>query len=121
MLKDVRNKIAAGRAHPSRKRENHLIWAAPGSGKTYFVQQVAAALPRTISYQECNLAKCSREEFIAALRQLDTENKQYLCLIDEIDDKSREAWPYEVLLPSLDASVDRGAQFVFVLAGSFGY
>ncbi|MCJ7791482.1 MAG: alpha/beta fold hydrolase, partial [Dehalococcoidia bacterium] len=117
-LKDVRHKIAAGFDRPSRKRENYLIWAAPGSGKTYFVQQVAASLPQTVRYHECNLAKCSREEFLAGLAQLDAENKPCLCLIDEVDAKPHEAWPYEVLLPYLDASADRGAQFVFVLAGS---
>ncbi|MGA8848929.1 MAG: alpha/beta fold hydrolase [Dehalococcoidia bacterium] len=119
-LKDVRHKIAAGFDRPSRKRENYLVWAAPGSGKTYFVQQVAASLPKTIRYQECNLAKCSREEFLASLGQLDAQSKPCLCLIDEVDAKPDEAWPYEVLLPYLDASADRGAQFIFVLAGSSG-
>jgi pimeloyl-ACP methyl ester carboxylesterase len=120
ILKDVRHKIAAGFDRPSRKRDNYLIWAAPGSGKTYFVQQVAASLTSTIHYQECNLAKCSREEFLSGLAQLDAENKPCLCLIDEVDAKPDEAWPYEVLLPYLDAGVDRGARFVFVLAGSSG-
>jgi pimeloyl-ACP methyl ester carboxylesterase len=119
-LKDVRHKIAAGFDRPSRKRENHLVWAAPGSGKTYFVQQVAASLPQPNHYQECNLAKCSREEFLVGLGQLDAESKPCLCLIDEVDAKPQETWPYEVLLPYLDASADKGAQFVFVLAGSSG-
>jgi pimeloyl-ACP methyl ester carboxylesterase len=120
VLKDVRHKIAAGFNGSSRKRDNYLIWAAPGSGKTYFTQQVAASLPQAIRYQECNLAKCSREEFLAGLARLDAENKPCLCLIDEVDAKPDEAWPYEVLLPYLDAGADRGAQFVFVLAGSSG-
>jgi predicted AAA+ superfamily ATPase len=120
VLKDVRHKIAGGFDKPSRKRDNYLIWAAPGSGKTYFAQQVAASLSETIRYQECNLAKCNREEVLASLSQLDTESKQRLCLIDEVDAKPDEAWPYEVLLPYLDASAERGAQFVFVLAGSSG-
>jgi pimeloyl-ACP methyl ester carboxylesterase len=119
-LKDVRHKIAAGFDRPSRKRENYLIWAAPGSGKTYFVQQVAASLPQPIRYKECNLAKCSREEFLSSFAQLDAENTPCLCLIDEVDAKHQEAWPYEVLLPYLDANTDRGTQFVFVLAGSSG-
>jgi pimeloyl-ACP methyl ester carboxylesterase len=119
-LKDVRHKMAAGLDRPSRKRENYLVWAAPGSGKTYFVQQIAASLSQTIRYQECNLAKCSREEFLASLAQLNAESKPCLCLIDEVDAKPQEAWPYEVLLPYLDASADRGAHFVFVLAGSSG-
>jgi len=120
ILKDIRHKIAAGFDRPSRKRENHLFWAAPGSGKTYFVQQVAASLPQTIRYQECNLAKCSRQEFLSGLAKLDADNKPCLCLIDEVDAKPKEAWPYEALLPYLDASTDRGAQFVFVLVGSSG-
>jgi len=120
-VKDIRHKIAGGFDRPGRKRNNHLFWAAPGSGKTYFVQQVAASLPRTIRYQECNLGKCSREEFLASLAQLDAENKPCLCLIDEVDAKAQEAWPYEVLLSYLDAGIERGAQFVFVLAGSSGF
>jgi len=119
-LKDVQHKMATGFDRPSRKRENYLIWAAPGSGKTYFVQQAAASLPQTIRYQECNLAKYNREEFLASLGQLDSQNTPCLCLIDEADAKPDEPWPYEVLLPYLDASADRGAQFVFVLAGSSG-
>jgi pimeloyl-ACP methyl ester carboxylesterase len=119
-LKDVRHKIAAGFASPSRKRKNYLVWAAPGSGKTYFVQQVATSLPQTIAYQECNLAKHNREEFLASLGQLDSQSKPCLCLIDEVDAKSEETWPYEMLLPYLDASVDKDRQFVFVLAGSSG-
>jgi pimeloyl-ACP methyl ester carboxylesterase len=119
-LKDVRQKIAAGFDHPSRKRENHFFWAAPGSGKTYFAQQVATSLPQLVHYQECNLAKCSREEFLSGLAQLDTGKRPCLCLIDEVDAKPKEVWPYEVLLPYLDANVDRGAHFAFVLAGSCG-
>ena len=120
MLKDVSRKIVAGLDRPSRKRANYLIWAAPGSGKTYFVQQVATSLPQAIRYQECNLAECSHEEFLATLSQLNAESKPCLCLIDEVDAKPDEAWPYEVLLPSLDAITDRGARLVFVLAGSSG-
>jgi len=120
VLKDVRHKIADGLDKPSRKRDNYLIWAAPGSGKTYFAEQVAASLPKTIRYHEFNLAKCDSEEFIKNLSQLDVEDKPCLCLIDELDAKADEGWPYEVLLPYLDARADRGAQFVFILAGSSG-
>jgi len=119
-LKDARTRIAAGCLQPSRKRENHLIWAAPGSGKTYFAQQIAASLPGTIRYQELNLAKCSEEEFRAGLSALDCKDGACLCLIDECDAKPQEPWPYEILLPYLDASVERGTPLVFILAGSGG-
>ena len=119
-LKDARARIAAGCLQPSRKRENHLIWAAPGSGKTYFAQQIAASLPGTIRYQELNLAKCSEQEFRVGLSGFDCKDGPCLCLIDECDAKPQEPWPYEILLPYLDASVERGTPLVFVLAGSGG-
>jgi pimeloyl-ACP methyl ester carboxylesterase len=119
-LQDARTKIAAGCLQPSRKRENHLIWAAPGSGKTYFAQQIAASLPGTIRYQELNLAKCSKEEFRTGLSGFDGKEGPCLCLIDECDAKPQEPWPCEVLLPYLDTSVERGTPLVFVLAGSGG-
>ena len=118
-LQDARQKILAGFEPPGRKRENHLVWAAPGTGKTYFVQQVAASLGDGVRYHEINLAKCSEAEFQAALGRLD-DGQASLCLIDEADAKPQEPWPYEVLLPYLDAAVERGARFVFVLAGSSG-
>jgi len=119
-LKDIRQKIADGFSLPGRKRENHLIWAAPGSGKTYLVQQIAASLPQSISYHELNLAACSEPEFLSSLGQLSAEDKPHLCLVDEIDAKPREAWPYAALLPCLDAAVAKGRPCVFMLAGSSG-
>ncbi len=119
-LKDAWTRIAAGCLQPSRKRENHLIWAAPGSGKTYFVQQIGASFRGTIGYQELNLAKCREQEFRAGLSRFDCIDSPCLCLIDECDAKPQEPWPYEMLLPYLDASVERGAPLVFVLAGSGG-
>ena len=119
-LKDARTRIAAGCLQPSRKRENHLIWAAPGSGKTYFAQQIASSFPSTIRYQELNLAKCSQEDFRAGLSAFDCKDGPCLCLIDECDAKPQEPWPYEILLPYLDASAERGTPLVLVLAGSGG-
>jgi len=120
ILKDVRQKIASAFDRPIRKRENHIIWAAPGSGKTYLVQQIAASLSGNIHYCELNLARCAEQEFLSGLDQLYTTSEPYLCLIDEVDAKPNESWPYEVLLPHLDASVDKKASFVFVLVGSSG-
>lgn len=118
-LQDAQQKILAGFEPHGRKRENHLVWAAPGSGKTYFVQQVATSLPPGTRYHELNLAKCTEPEFRSGLGALD-RNEACLCLVDEVDAKPQDPWPYEVLLPYLDAAVDRDARFVFVLAGSSG-
>ena len=120
VLKDARQKIAEGFQQRGQKRENHLFWAAPGSGKTYFVQRASSTLLGTVHYQEINLAKVSQEEFISDLRQLDEASGPCLCLVDEIDAKPEEVWPYEVLLPYLDAAVERSAPYIFVMAGSSG-
>ena len=120
VLKDARQKIAAGLGSQGRTRENHLIWAAPGTGKTYFVEQVAASLPASIRYLELNLAKLDQERFLADLSDLDDVDSPCLCFVDEIDAKPDDAWPYESMLPYLDAAPQRGAPLVVVLAGSGG-
>lgn len=119
-LKDARNRIVAGLEHHSRHRENHLMWAAPGSGKTYFVEQIAASLGQEIAYHEVNLAKLGETELDGALRAATESSKPTLCLLDEIDAHSSESWPYEVLMPYLDANLTE-SQVVFVLAGSSGF
>jgi len=119
-LKDARQKIASACRNPSPKRENYIIWAPPGSGKTYFVQEVASQLGETIRYREINLAKLDEAGFRSGLAELRGIPGPWLCLIDEVDAKPDEPWPYEALLPFLDASATEGARFVFVLAGSSG-
>ena len=120
ILKDARQKIAEGLRGFGGRRDNHLIWAPPGSGKTYFVQQTAASQSIEVRYQELNLAGLNQDEFLSGLDELERYNGPCLCLIDEVDAKPEEVWPYEVLLPYLDAAVERDTGLVFVLAGSSG-
>ena len=119
-LKDAGRKIVSGLERPSRKRENHLIWAAPGTGKTYLVQQLARSLTGSAHYEEINLAKAEEHDFRTRLEGLNAVASPVLCLIDEIDAKPDASWPYEILLPFLDAASDQGKPWVFVLAGSSG-
>ena len=119
-MKDARQKIAEGLGQPTGKRENHLFGAAPGSGKTYFAVQTVASLPGSVRYHELNLAKLAEAEFLDGLREMDEFSDPCLCLIDEVDAKPEQVRPYEVLLPYLDAAVERYARFVFVMAGSSG-
>lgn len=120
-LKDARNRIVSGLEHHSRHRENHLLWAAPGSGKTYFVEQIAASLGSDAEYHEINLAKLDERGFDAGLKTATGSSKPSLCLIDEVDAHSSEPWPYEVLMPYLDANLNGSSHIVFVLAGSSGF
>lgn len=117
-LKDARTRIAEACAQPAKRRDNHMLWAAPGSGKTYFVEQVAASLPE-VSYRELNLAKLAEKAFRDGLGEA-VAGGPTVCLVDEVDAKPDESWPYEVLMPFLDVNLDRGGGVVFVLAGSSG-
>jgi hypothetical protein len=119
-LKDARQKIISACSLSSQKRENYIIWAPPGSGKTYFVEEVAAQLGDSTSYHEFNLAKLNEAGFCSGLDALRECQKPCLCLVDEVDAKPDESWPYEMLMPFLDASVTEGRRYVFVLAGSTG-
>jgi len=118
-LKDARQAITAGLHTTARKRENHLLWAPPGSGKTYLVQRVAASLADSAMYCELNLAGNPKEDFVGRLQQLDPR-RPCLCFVDEVDARPGETWPYEVLLPALDANAAQDARLVFILAGSSG-
>jgi predicted ATPase/class 3 adenylate cyclase len=118
-LRDARARIGAGFGSSGR-RENHLLWAAPGSGKTYFVEQIAAADP-AVSYRELNLAKLDEVAFREGLEAVVSGGRPVLCLVDEVDAKPETSWPYELLMPCLDANLgERGGGLVFVLAGSSG-
>ncbi len=77
-LKDARQKVAAAFETPRRARENHLLWAFPGSGKTYLIRQIAMSLP-DVEYVELNLAKSSETQFASRLGDLE-EDKRPLSL-----------------------------------------
>ena len=117
-LKDARLRIAEACATPAKRRDNHLLWAAPGSGKTYFVEQVAASLPE-VDYVELNLAKLTEAGFREGLARA-IAGGPTICLVDEVDAKPDEPWPYEALMPFLDVNLERSGRIVFVLAGSSG-
>jgi pimeloyl-ACP methyl ester carboxylesterase len=119
-LKDAHQRMVSAYATPGGTRENHLIWAFPGSGKTHFVREVADSLPSEVRYLEVNLAGLGEEEFDTRLAELQDDKTPTLCFVDEVDARSREDWPYERLLDQLDVLVGREPRVVFVMAGSSG-
>jgi len=117
-LKDARLRIVEACRAPARRRDNHLIWAAPGSGKTFFVEQVAASL-EGVEYRELNLARVDEDQFRNGLQET-VGGGSTICLVDEVDAKPDASWPYEILMPFLDVNLERGGGLVVVLAGSSG-
>ncbi|MCI4356317.1 MAG: tetratricopeptide repeat protein [Thermoplasmata archaeon] len=118
LLKDVRQRLV--RPLESGARENALLWAPPGSGKTFLVREIARSAGPSVRYEEVNLAQTDEASLRNRLAEVATHDGPVFLLIDEADSHPTEAWPYETLLPQLDlAAKARGAR-VFVLAGSSG-
>ena len=102
-------------------RQNYLISAAPGSGKTYFIQEIAASLSGKIRFIEIDLSKDNQENVQRRLEEV-TGDCSCLCLVDEIDGRAGEQWPYDLIYKKLD--INEGptcrATTVFALIGSSG-
>ncbi len=117
-LGDARQRILGGLDAATGNRENHLVWAAPGSGKTFLVEEIARERPEA-RYAELNLARLDEDEFTSRLEDATDASMPTLILIDEVDARPTEAWPYQALMPRLDVNRDGGST-VFVMAGSGG-
>jgi Flp pilus assembly protein TadD len=117
-LADWRRRMSRPLLEPTLTRENFLVWAAPGSGKSFLVQETARALAGQARYFELNLAREDRDAFVAALARVRGEPSAFLCLLDEIDARADEAWPYEESFSLLDLNLSEERRAVFVLVGS---
>ncbi|MCI4364215.1 MAG: alpha/beta fold hydrolase [Thermoplasmata archaeon] len=118
LLKEFRQKVVAGLKVPTQGRESYLLWGQPGSGKTYLVRQIADSLGPEVGFTELNLARLEEHGLRSALTKVLGTTRPCLCLVDEVDARATEAWPYEVLLPFLDPPADQATRTTFVLAGS---
>ena len=119
-LKNLKQQIIEGLQPTAVGTENYLIWGPPGSGKSFFVQEIFNSLDDDVHYLELNLTKLTPEQFRTNLVKLEKMNKPCICLIDEIDSGFSGKWAYEILLTSLFPSPPRKFRVCFILAGSGG-
>ncbi len=119
-LKDLKQKILAGLENVTPGNENYLLWAPPGAGKTFFVQQVRGSVGEEVAYEEISLAKVDEPAFRSWIAEVKERSEPCLVFVDEVDSQARETWPYEALLGALESAAERGVPRVFVLAGSSG-
>ena len=119
-LKDLKQKLVAGLESTALTQENYLIWAPPGSGKTFFARQMSEFLKQRVRYHEANLANLDERSFRAILSEVGGANAPALFFVDEVDSKPNEPWPYEALLVDLEATPRHGGRTTFILAGSSG-
>lgn len=98
--------------------ENFLVWAAPGTGKSFLVQQIAKSLGVSVRYIEVNFASLSRPEIHTKLDEVSAATQPTLVLLDEIDARPTEPWLYDDTFSYLDTNLSASKQAVFVLIGS---
>lgn len=120
ILKDLKQSIVNDLRSSTTTRANYLLWSVPGGGKTFLVQQLAASLAPAVDYVELNLTANNEDEFRAKLVGVDESRKAVICLVDEIDAKQEESWPYEALLTHLEGKAPANGTRMFILAGSSG-
>jgi hypothetical protein len=102
-------------------RENFLIYASPGSGKTFFIEELAKTLGSAITFVAIDLSRDGREECEKKLTTVAESTLPCLCMIDEVDGRKSETWPYDVIYKKLDLNeVQARSPVVFVLIGSSG-
>jgi len=118
MLRDWNGRITTPLATRTNAHANFLVWAAPGSGKTFFIQEIARSLGGAIAYFELNLASMSRTEFVARLAEVGRATAPVLCLLDEMDARADETWPYEECFSLLDMNIRGPLPAAFVAIGS---
>jgi phosphoserine phosphatase len=121
-LRSLAEKITTSLLNKPFGRQNYLISAAPGSGKTYFVQEIANSLKDKIRFVEIDLSKDSKEQMRQKLESVGTGETPCLCMIDEVDGAAGEEWPYELIYKQLDLNDDSKCPItiVFTLIGSSG-
>ena len=119
-LKDLRQRLVARLEGESPRLENFLLWAPPGGGKSFFVQEVARSLVDRVRFLEINLAALDEREFRRHLEEATAAGAPTLAFVDEVDAHPGEPWPYEALLPHLEPRGARSAPLAVVLAGSTG-
>jgi phosphoserine phosphatase len=120
-LKGLADRISGALTNKTATRENFLIHAAPGSGKTFLIEELARSLGNSVCFVAIDLSRDDKATCETKLHEVKCATLPCLCMIDEIDGRKDQDWPYDTFYKSLDLneSTSRPA-VVFVLIGSSG-
>lgn len=110
--------ITHGLRAKTNSSENFLIWAAPGTGKSYFIEQIAESLGKRIEFFKVDFAKMEKADVEKVMNDIRAATEPSLVLYDEIDAKEGADWPYDISFKALELNHDANRRAVFVLIGS---
>lgn len=94
------------------KSQCYLFCGPSGAGKTSIVDETAK--DAGVEPQRLNLAGTTKEDFRSKLAELKDRDDPQLILVDEMQAKAEEEWPFEELTACMDAVKDKPAIFVFI-------
>jgi hypothetical protein len=118
-LVGLADRIRRPLSEKSHTRENFLIYASPGSGKTFFIEELARTLGSGITFVPIDLSRDDREACERKLAAVAGATLPCLCMIDEVDGRKSE--DYDAIYKKLDLNEVQGRPaVVFVLIGSSG-
>ena len=120
-LSELARRIQLACTERNNFKENFLIWAPPGQGKTYLVEEIARMTKIDFIKTDLKDETLSEDSFTNMLKKCQKGPESHLCLVDEIHARSSEKWPYEKIYGFLDwneTKPDSDGNKVFVLIGS---
>jgi SAM-dependent methyltransferase len=123
-LPEAKRRIVLSCKKPSPLPENYLVWGFSGQGKTYFLSEIARA--ESIKYIEINFKdrKKTEAELRSTLQECWKTTDPYLCVIDEVDTRASEEWPFKLVFEILDWNIEKkktdptSGNIVVILVGS---
>lgn len=115
-LREVVRRIQSGLSEGATTREHYLIWGPSRMGKTFLFEQIATSSRSRVV--ELNLMKDDEREFCGKVAELDDVIAPTLCLVDEVDTRPGESWPFRTLRPYFDKATTGDLPVTFVLVGS---
>src|ERR1043166_2179906 len=117
-LEELADAIRKQLVRGNHTRANFLIWGKPGTGKTSFAKAIAGS--SGAHFIEANLSDNNQLQFKALIDQARDSKVPTLCLVDEVDAREGERWPYECFFSVLEDNLTRDQPLVWVMAGSSG-
>lgn len=114
-LREVSKKIQSDLIADTTTGNHHLIWGPSQIGKTFLFEEIARNSRRRVL--KSNLMNDDERAFCRKLAELEGVTEAALCLVDEVDARPQEAWPFVVLRSYLNKT-EQGLPVTFVLVGS---
>ncbi|MEI7461145.1 MAG: HAD-IB family phosphatase [Pirellula sp.] len=128
-LIDLRDQIVTALSSNTSGRPHVLVAAQPGSGKSYFAEQLIEFVKEKkiaigelidLSKRDKSGVKSEEELLRDFVQRASSSTLPFLAVVDEVDAKVKEHWPFETIYKSVDVLTAGKPPLVFLFMGSGG-